>query len=668
MESSAPPARPDCFYSASFDLAPPYRRNGLGMECAHVHVPSPSPDCGVCSALARIGREDMVSAGARQQRPVRTKPASRGRSSSRSSSARRAPRGSSGGGSGSSTLMPVDRMTSAYEWQMQIRREGEMIADYLKSMKHDPKSMTIQELISIMNKLGIRHTDRSELFDLLGSVRAAMANTGVAVSNAHPLVAIYSRSSPSVNKQMKELEALYSTTSYQTLLSTTQFQSTHFRDMSSSNDLLFSFRSCDSVGFIHPIVVALFGIRLAALESSFVMGDSLSLMQQLHSNRRVNATNYQLLVNKLTEEAAIMIPGVNDAVSLEVQRAVMHTTLRRVLLNLRMGVFHCNSEETIDDQLMKIIHPSCSAIMSDEEQILASLFAITSFRPTLVSVARPSFGTGIGGVFDMSLRSVPYLVVDSRKMITTSNAPITVGGEGRFSCTSEAGRVLYLPSGAPSIGSGADVASAVCAASAYAFEKERSPVISNGVVVFLVERRASGVMSTGECFTSARPLISDIPIEVSQEMTLNGIMYRLMSAVCHRMGDGIDACISSDAFASGYCTVLFTDAGPWLYDPMTVLSKSAREGRLMRAMRNLHAQEAGVSADALGLNEWLQGEGAAALAAKQSQHMQHKAMFEDDLLTMEEAMLMISKHCCILIYAQEYDPYMSSKSLCDVLC
>ncbi|ASC55562.1 virion core protein P4b precursor-like protein [Seal parapoxvirus] len=679
MESSARPEHADAFFRSSFNLVPIYNSAGLSLECDHVHLPQKSLSCAVCSSLSLINREDMVSAGARAQRPVRSRSASRGSSSKRASkpsaqsqlsSARPSSRQPSSSSSGS-VLMPVDRITSVHEWQMQIRKEGEMIADHLKASHYDPKTMTIQDLISVMNKLGIRNRDRSELFDLLNSVRAAMTNTGVSVSHAHPLVAIYTRNSPRVNKQMKELEALYSLSSYQNLLTTTQFQSTHFKDMSSSSDLLFCYRSPDSVGFVHPITMALFGIRLPALEAAFVTGDSLSLLQQLHNNHRVRPGNYQLLVNKLTEENPIIMPGVSDAVSMEIQRAVMHTNLRRCVLNLRMGIFHCSSDESIDNMLMKIIHPACSSIMSDEEQILASIFAIASFRPTLVSVARPSFGTGIGGILDMSLRSVPYLVVDSRKMITTSNTPLSIGGDGRFSCTAEAGRVLYLPSGSAGLGAGTgtDVASAVCAASAYMYDKERSPVITNGIVTFLVERRATGMMQTGECFTNARPMISDIPIEVAQDMTLNGIMYRLMSVVCYRVGDGaLDSCGGVDSFANGYCTILFTDAGPWLYDPMSVISRSARESRLMRAMRNLFAQENGANGDAQSLNEWLRGDGAAALAAKQSQHMQHKTMFEDDLLTMEEAMLMISKYCCILVYAQEYDPYMSSRNMCDVLC
>ncbi|WZD65686.1 virion core protein P4b precursor [Bovine papular stomatitis virus] len=683
MASSSAFALADDFCNARIDLAPSYDYAGLSLDCDHVHIPQQTMACGVCNAMSLINREDMVSAGARAQRPVRSRSASRGalrrapsrstgRGAARSSSARPSSRQSgSGSSSPSSTgnvLMPVDRMTSMQEWQLQIRREGEMIADYLKSTQSDARNITIQELMNIMNRLGIRGRDRSELFDLLSSVKAAMADTGVSVSNSHPLVLIYARNHPRVNKQMKELEQLHSLSSYQNLLSTTQFQSGHFKDMSSSSDLLFSFKSADSVGFVHPILMALFGVRLPGLEAAFVTGDSLSLLQQLYHNHRVRPCNYQLLVNKLTEESSIIMPGVTDAVSMEIQRAVLHTNLRRCILNLRMGIFHCNSDESIDNQLMKIIHPACSSIMSDEEQMLASIFAIASFRPTLVSVSRPTFGTGIGGMVDMSLRSVPYLVVDSRKMLTTSNAPLSIGGN--FSCAAEAGRVLYLPNGSSSLGAtGTDVAATVCAANSYVYEKERSPVITNGLVVFLVERRSSGMMQTGDCFTNYRPMISDIPIEVAQDMTLNGIMYRLMSAVCYRTGDGAaDGCGAVDAFANGYCTILFTDAGPWLYDPMSALSRGARESRLMRAMRNLHAQENGAGGDGQSLNDWLRGDGAAALAAKQSQHMQHKTMFEDDLLTMEEAMAMISKYCTILVYAQEYDPYMSSRSMCDVLC
>ncbi|ADC53850.1 virion core protein P4b precursor [Pseudocowpox virus] len=679
MES---PACASDFYNATFDLVPGYNNAGMSLECDHIHIPQQSLSCAVCNSLMCINREDMVSAGARAQRPVRSRSASRRSSSrqsrsssSRSSAARASSARPSSRQSGSSVqssssdsvLMPVDRMTSMHDWQMKIRKEGEMIAEYLRNTHRDPKTMTIQELMTVMSKVGIHNRDRSELFDLLHSVRAAMTDSGLSVSQTHPLVIIYGRGSTRVNKQMKEIDDLQSMSSYQNLVSTTQFQSAHFKDMSSSSDLLFSFKSADSVGFVHPIVMALFGVKLPAIETAFVTGDSLSLLAQLHHNSRVRPGNYQLLVNKLTEETPILIPGISDSVSMEIQRAVLHTNLRRCILNLRMGIFYCERDESLDNSLMKIIHPSCASIMSDEEQILASLFAITSFKPTLVSVSRPSFGSSIGGMGDMAMRTVPYLVVDSSKMITTSTAPIHVGGDQPFSCTAEAGRVLYMPAQNMGAVTRTDVASAVCAASGYIYERERSPVITNGVLVFLVNRRG-GMASTGECFTNMRPMISDIPIEVSQDMMLNGIMYRLISVVCHRVGDGVDGCGGADAFANGYCTILFTDAGPWLYDPMTVLSRSAREGRLMRAMRNTFSQESGTGGDNQCLNEWLRGDGAAAMAAKQSQHMQHKAMFEDDLLTMEEAMLMISRHGTILIYGQEYDPYMSSRNMCDVLC
>ncbi|AHZ33776.1 virion core protein P4b precursor [Orf virus] len=676
MES---PACASDFFNAKFDLVPGYDNAGMSLECDHIHIPKQSLSCAVCSSLLSINRDDMVSAGARAQRPVRSSSQRRSSrrsrsSSSRSSSARPSSArpgsrqsGSAAQSSSDSVLMPVDRMTSMHDWQMKIRKEGEMIADYLRSTRRDHKNMTIQELMSVMAKVGIQNRDRSELFDLLNSVRAAMTDSGLSVSQTHPLVIIYGRNSTRVNKQMKEIDDLQSMSSYQNLLSATQFQSVHFKDMSSSGDLLFSFKSSDSVGFVHPIAMALFGVKLPAIESAFVNGDSLSLLAQLHHNSRVRPNNYQLLVNKLTEETPIVMPGVGDSVSMEIQRAVLHTNLRRCILNLRMGVFYCESDESIDNALMKIIHPSCASIMTDEEQILASIFSIVSFKPTLVSVSRPSFGTGIGGMGDMAMHTVPYLVVDSSKMITTSTAPIHVGGEQPFACTAEAGRVLYMPAQNMGAVSRTDVASAVCAASGYLYERDRAPVITNGVLVFLVNRRG-GMASTGDCFTNMRPVISDIPIEVSQDMMLNGIMYRLVSAVCYRVGDGIDNCSGADAFANGYCTILFTDAGPWLYDPMTVLSRSAREARLMRAMRNTFAQESGAGGDGQCLNEWLRGDGAAAMAAKQSQHMQHKAMFEDDLLTMEEAMLMISRYCTILIYGQEYDPYMSSRNMCDVLC
>lgn len=67
-----------------------------------------------------------------------------------------------------------------------------------------------------------------------------------------------------------------------------------------------------------------------------------------------------------------------------------------------------------------------------------------------------------------------------------------------------------------------------------------------------------------------------------------------------------------------------------------------------------------------GFYEWLNGDGSVFAASKQQMLMNHVANFDDDLLTMEEAMSMISRHCCILIYAQDYDQYISARHITEL--
>ena len=88
-----------------------------------------------------------------------------------------------------------------------------------------------------------------------------------------------------------------------------------------------------------------------------------------------------LLINRLTEDAPILFTGVNDVVSTEVQRANVHTMIRKLILNIRLGIFYCCDSEAVDPYLMKIIHTSSSQMMADEEQLLASVLAIVASGP-----------------------------------------------------------------------------------------------------------------------------------------------------------------------------------------------------------------------------------------------------------------------------------------------
>ncbi|AAN02819.1 putative virion core protein [Lumpy skin disease virus] len=660
MESSK-----DIFLTSKVNLHTEYKNQTLSLVDNHVHTPITSLSCSICNSLSNFATsDDIISAGARQRSlPMKRRILSKDKTNETSS-----PCPNNKKEDTNTATVPIDEVASTNDWQVKLRKDGNMIARYLTDNKCNVSNFTIQDMLTIMRKLNIMRSNRNELFELLAHVKSSLTNSSMSVKSTHPLVLIHSHAHPKIGEQLKELEKLYSPTKQEILLSTTRFQSIHFVDMSSSSDLAFHYRDNESTYYIHPIFMSLFGVKLPALENTFVYGDSYSLLQQLYDYKKVNPDNYMLLVNRLTEEAPIVFTGISDVISTEIQRANIHTMIKKLIMRMRMGIFYCSDEESIDPFLMKIIHTNCSEVMSDEEQIIASILSIVGFKPTLVSIPKPGFMNN----YEMQLQSVPYIVINPMKMITTSNCPISIntGNINSLTFDGNTGRVVFAP---PNIGYG------------YSNPLENhfnafgnnfptisnisSPVIVNGVLIFYVERRQHRNTFGGECYTGYRSIINDSPIELSQEVVINGIMYKLKSAVCYKVGDNFFECHTNntDIFLKGHYSIIFTELGPWMYDPLSFFNKSSRDSRMMRSLKNQYRKTSNNNQlDESDFYEWLKGEGASFLLSKQQMLMNHITMFDDDLLKMEEAMSLISRQCCMLIYSQDYDSYITAKNITEL--
>ncbi|AMB18424.1 M092L [Myxoma virus] len=647
----------DIFLTSKLNLTPDYNNQLLLLANNHIHGPASSLSCSICNSLSTFSTEDEnITAGVRQKTQLKRRTPSKEDV---------APCPAKKASDDDHKLVPIDEVASTHNWHLRLRRDGDAIAKFLMQNKCDVGNFTIQDMLDVMKKLNIIRSGRTELFELLAHVKSSLSNSSMSVKSTHPLVLIHSHAHPNIGDQLKELDKLYSTTKHEILLSTTRFQSIHFNDMSSSSDLAFRFRDNDSTYFIHPIFMALFGIKLPALENTFVYGDSFTLLQQLYDFKKVKPDNYMLLVNRLTENSPIVFTGVNDVISTEIQRAHVHTMIRKIIMRLRMGVFYCKEEDSVDSHLMKIIHTNCSKVMTDEEQMIASILSIVGFKPTLVSIPKPGYMNN----YEMHLQSVPYIVINPMKMITTSNCPISINSGNINSLTydGESGRVVFAP---PSVGYGYTTAYDAPPFTPYGIANKQtmnSPVIVNGVLMFYVERRQHKNTFGGECYTGYRSLINDSPIDISPDIVLNGIMYRLKSAVCYKIGDQFfnNCNDASDIFLKGHYTILFTEMGPWMYDPLSVFNKASRDARMLRALKNQYRKVTD-SFDDAEFYEWVKGDGAAFASTKQQMLMNHITMFDDDLLKMEEAMSLISRQCCMLIYAQDYEPYITAKSITEL--
>ncbi|ARE67722.1 SWPV1-213 [Shearwaterpox virus] len=639
-------------------LLEPSYSNNLEFIGSHLHTPCKTELCNVCDVLSKISEDDIISAGAKQQRPIRLR--NRPKADPCKSN--------SDNDKQKSTVVNIDEITSTHDWQYNLRKDGNAIVKYLIDKKCDIRNFTMQDLINVMKTLNIIRSERQELFELLAHVKGSLSSNSVSVKMSHPLMAIYSHSDNKIGDQLKILETTYSPSRYQALIDTTRFQSTNFVDMSTSSDILFKFKDQDSIGYVHPILVALFGVKLPALENAMVLGDSYSLMKQLYNSKRVKPENYMLLINRLTEDNPIIFTGVNDSISSEIHRASIHTMIRKVILNLRLGIFYCKDNDLVDNYLMKIIHIDSSQMMADEEQILASILSIVGFRPALVSVTDPYQSLNV------VLKPVSYIVVSPSKMITTMNNPISINSSSIYSLSFDntTGRVMFMPANMRYQGTiSCRTVDALPVLNSIAAQDRavNSPVIVNGTLIYYIERRQNKNIISGECYTGFRSVISDKPMDIASELSINGITYMLKSAVCYKTHDFLTTmtgnCDGGDIFLKGYYTILFTEMGPWMYDPLSIYSKHSRESRMMRVMKSQYYKEH--QNDDGMFYEWMKEESTKKLCdIKQQQLMNHTVMFEDDLISHEEAMNLISRNCCILIYAQDYIPYLATKNISDI--
>ncbi|QDJ95039.1 P4b precursor [Hypsugopox virus] len=663
-------SKDDLFLTSNLNLGNSYKNQFLSLvDFEHVHTASPSLSCTVCNTLSTISSDDVISAGVRQRVSKNKKKYTVDKNKEQSTDKQ------------CDKYIPIDEVASTQQWNSRLRRDGELIAKFITNNKCNIATFTMQDMLNVMRKLNIIRNSRQELFEILAHVKSSLSNSSISVKSTHPLVLVHSHANPKISEQLKELDKIFSPAQHEILMSTSRFQSMNFIDMSSSSDLAFKFRDSDTTSFAHPIMVALFGIKLPAIENAYIYGDSTSLLHQLHEYKKVSPHNYMLLVNRLTEEAPIIFTGINDAISTEIQKASIHTMIRRLILNIRTGIFYTHECEMIEPLLMKIIHTNCSQIMTDEEHLLASILAIVGIKSTLISLPIPSNFNN----YDMRLKSAPYIVVNPMKMITTLNSPICINTSNICSLTfdSSSGKVVFAP---PSVGFKGiynnmdqyscnqsmpiDMNMGINTPMNLQQRSTNSSLIVNGVMIFYVERRQNKNIFGGECFTGFRSLIDDTPIDVSTEILINGIIFKLRSAVCYKIGDQFfESCESTpnntDMFLKGHYSIVFTEAGPWMYNPLSIFNKSSRDARMMRALKNQYKKVSN-SYDDGGFYEWLKGEGAQYAVMKQQMLMNNTAMFEDDLLSMEEAMMLISKQCCILIYAQDYGPYISGKTITEL--
>ncbi|ADT91123.1 core wall protein [Cotia virus SPAn232] len=642
------------FLQSKVNLDKKYNNQVLSLVNNHIHYPNKSLSCAICNSLSNFSTynntDENIIAGIKQKQSKRKQQLQQKDNNACPIQKKE-----------DVEYIPIDEVATTHDWHLRLRKDGDSIARYITENKCNVTNFTIQDMLNIMKKLNIMRSNRAELFELLSHVKSSLSNSSISVKSTHPLVLIHSHAHPKIGEQIRELDKVYSSYVHDVLLSTTRFQSIHFTDMSSSMDLCFKFRDSDTTYFIHPIFVALFGIKLPALENIFVYGDSYSLIQQLYDFKKVRPDNYMLLVNRLTEESPIVFTGINDVISTEIQRANVHTMIRKLIMKLRSGIFFCKDEEAIDPLLMKIIHTNCSQVMTDEEQMLASILSIVGFKPTLVSLRKPGMVN-----YEMQLQSVPYIVIDPMRVITTSNCPISVNSGNINSLTYDgnSGRVIFAP---PNIGYGYNNIDT----SMYGISRpppSNSPVIVNGVLIIYVERRQNKNTFGGECYTGFRSVINDSPMDVSQEIVINGIMYRLKSAVCYKIGDQLFQCNNTrdEIFLKGHYSILFTEMGPWIYDPLSIFNKSSRDARMLRALKNQYRKVSNNQYDDTEFYEWLKSDGLHYTEHKQHMLMNNTAMFEDDILSIEEAMSLISRQCCMLIYAQDYDPYITAKNITEL--
>ncbi|CAJ1637873.1 P4B major core protein [Salmon gill poxvirus] len=573
-----------------------------------------------------------------------------------------------------------DLASSIENVDVSVKRLASYIFTKLKGVVSSGK-LTLQQISDLYVGQDIRLSEES--FKRMVNMVVKMfkeQSTGTPWNHVLNVIRYKGKDSNVIKTELKNLDVIAENNDYNQITELSIYQSSEFSDISDfENGLLVYGGPMDS---INPILVAMFGVKMAGFENCSVRGDSYSLVKQLYHGGTVDETNIALLNSRFidTPDDRVYLNGTTDEISTEIQRIILHMSLRKILLRVRSGDFkrvgsmkafdwihkmtnmngyniRCKEDKTLDMCLRVLGHKSF--IIKQSGGGMTSCPFVTIPVHEAIDLANDNIGIGndVLSMIDYNNFTKRFEMKPLHKTPVTSNPGLfPVRFPNEFEIGNQFNHMAphfnHLLQN-PLVNQGHQMPGSF----AYNTSNGRSSITGTGTMVFFIERQKTVRSMDKACFSYGRNSFG-MPLMYDKKITTEyGTTYYIKSAVCYRpkefSGFGQPIVEGSPCF-----TILFTKKGPWIYDPYDSVSGTGRDQTMTRALMSMWTRD---TADGKGVNDydtWLALDPLAPMiAAKKSDIANGKKSFVDGLISDELAHDLIGSYCCILMYSQDVDSY-----------
>lgn len=353
----------------------------------------------------------------------------------------------------------------------------------------------------------------------------------------------------------------------------------------------------NSIWNIHPMFVALFGVKLPLIEHTCISGDTFSFLQQkLHRLNLLRSDNYELYINRMSDPMPIRILGVNGMLNNQLHTTQMHAMLRRIVFSMRLGNFESCYSDKLIAWLRRCIPSNYSTIMHEEELLWLSFMGLFGIKPTMII-----YPTYNGPAIVTDIKVVP--IVYANLNIPTFGGVVSSDGRFPFEIATSTisnlvvdnitNKLVYQQYGQPvqspyglAINTPLDQVDGISAMPMPIIQQLQNSmkiatpnrvVISNGVMIYYIPRKVDLMAGRFNCepFGESRTYIYNYMAKIEQNLVVNGIYYTLRSAMCHRPTDtpldALDLPHSDLTRVDGYVTYLYDENEWYKYDPLTFM-------------------------------------------------------------------------------------------------
>lgn len=491
-------------------------------------------------------------------------------------------------------------------------------------------------------------------------------------THKHPLQVVLQQGKGvnSIRTEIAALDSIVEDNDYNQIVDLSIYQSSEFTDMSDlANGQLKFGGPLDS---IDPIIVALFGTKLAGFEDTSVRGDSYTLIKQLYHGGVVEETNSPLFNSRYndTKDDMIYLAGTTDEFSAEVQRVLMHMMIRKMFVKLRCGDFQKGSLLKTREWLTKMQNDSLYKTKSKEEKFLDMCLRVLGHKSFIIKQSKGE-----------DITSTPYVTIPAHNPGDFSIEPVGITNDLLkqidFDTFSRRYEVKSLPKHAMSVPHGmypvkfqeqpSYIEESAFKWSDPSFYQQSSfsfpthaqtTVTGTGTIVAFVERHKTSRSLETQCFSYKNSTFGS-PLAYDKKITTPyGAVYELRSAVCYKpkeySGFGQSIIEGAPSFA-----IVQTVKGPWIYDPSDAVTHLGRDQTLTIALKSMYARDDAAAPGTWGtFDEWRTDHlNAEAIAKKTKDIADGKRIFEDGLISQDLADELISAYACVIVYSQDSEMY-----------